>query len=189
MEPRRTDHLKRKALSALHYLLLVGGALALLAAGARDDLPLTVAALVAGWIAGSLSEYAVHRFVLHGPRLTASVHARHHAAPAQEQIDPLSYFGPIAVALIVWTALPALGGEAPVAHGITAGLCLQYSWFRAVHRRMHRPGHRLAVGALAQFHRGHHVDLRCNFGVTTPVWDRLFRTQRAAARMPAGAKR
>jgi sterol desaturase/sphingolipid hydroxylase (fatty acid hydroxylase superfamily) len=182
VEPGRGEELRRKAASALHYALLVGAALALLAAGARDSPAITVAALLAGWLVGSLAEYAVHRFVLHGPALAARVHARHHAAPAREQIDPLSYFGPIVVALLAWAALHALGGGAALAGGLTAGLCLQYSWFRAVHRRMHRPGHRLASGRLAHFHRGHHVDLRRNFGVTTPFWDRLFRTQRRTAR-------
>ena len=115
--------------------------------------------------------------MLHGPKLTAGVHARHHAAPAQEQIDPLSYFGPIAVALFAWLALRELGAGTVAANGITAGLCLQYSWFRAVHRRMHRPGHPLASGKKAHFHRGHHADTGCNFGVTTPFWDRCFGSQ------------
>lgn len=185
MEPRQDDRLKRKALSALHYVLLVGAALLLLAGGTAASPWLTAAALPAGWLAGSLAEYAVHRFVLHGPPLTASVHARHHASPALEQIDPLSYLGPLAVALLTWLVLVAILGNAPVANGITAGLCLQYSWFRAVHRRMHRPGHRMSRGKRALFHRGHHADAACNFGVTTPVWDHLFRSRYVPAAAPA----
>jgi sterol desaturase/sphingolipid hydroxylase (fatty acid hydroxylase superfamily) len=177
MEPA-SEALKRRAASALHHLLLAGAAAGMLVLGMRDNAPLTAAALLAGWLAGSLVEYSVHRFVLHGLALTARVHARHHAAPAQEQIDPISYFGPILVALLVWTALRLLSGEAPPASGFTAGLCLQYSWFRAYHCRMHRPGHRLASGARARFHRGHHIEPHCNFGVTTPLWDMLFRTRR-----------
>lgn len=186
MEPASPGRLKRKSLSALHYVLLVGGALLLLAAGVRADPWLTAAALPAGWIAGSLAEYAVHRFVLHGPALTAAVHARHHAAPAREQIDPLSYLGPLAVALITWFALGALFGNAALANGATAGLCLQYSWFRAVHRRMHRPAHPMSRGKRAHFHRGHHADAGCNFGVTTPVWDHFFGSRYIAAQDRAG---
>jgi sterol desaturase/sphingolipid hydroxylase (fatty acid hydroxylase superfamily) len=86
------------------------------------------------------------------------------------------------VALATWFALGALSGSTPLADGITAGLCLQYSWFRAVHRRMHRPGHAMSRGARAHFHRGHHADAGCNFGVTTLLWDSLFRSRYVAPR-------
>ncbi len=182
MAPRSPGELRRKALSALHYALMVGGAALMLAAGAAAGPALTAAALLAGWVAGSFTEYAVHRFVLHGPPVTARVHARHHAAPQVEQVDPLSYLGPLVVAVAAWFALRWGTGSAILAHGVTAGLCLQYSWFRAVHRRMHRPGHRFSTGEGARFHRGHHADHGCNFGVTTPVWDRLMGSQRTAVR-------
>lgn len=176
MASRSPAEITRKALSLLHYVLLAGGALLLLIAGARRDPALTAAALTAGWLGGSFIEYAVHRFVLHGPDLTARIHARHHAMPAQEQIDLFSFCGPLAVAPACWLAISALGGGVPLAGGVTAGLCLQYSWFRALHRRMHLPGHRLNRGAKAQFHRGHHTGPRRNFGVTTALWDRLLGT-------------
>ncbi len=108
MEPRSDDRLKRRTLSTLHYLLLVGGALLLVGASARTAPLMTALALPAGW--------------------------------------------------------------------------LQYSWFRAAHRRMHRPGHTLSRGTLAHFHRGHHADTGCNFGVTTPVWDHLFGSRHVATR-------
>ena len=174
--------MKRRALSLLHYVLLVGGAAILLAAGLWHAPRLTLAALTVGWVAGSFAEYAVHRFVLHGPAYTARVHARHHASPAQEQIDAFSYFGPLVIALGGWFAMDSISGQAALAHGVTAGLCLQYSWFRALHRRMHRPGHRLASGSRALFHRGHHGNKGRNFGVTTPVWDRLLGTSSGAGR-------
>ena len=181
MASRPNDELKRRALSLVHYVLLVGGAAVLLADGLSRALWPTLAALMAGWVAGSFAEYAVHRFVLHGPPYAARVHARHHASPAQEQIDALSYFGPIVVAIGGWLAIDLISGHAALAHGVTAGLCLQYSWFRALHRRMHRPGHRLAAGRHALFHRGHHGNKGRNFGVTTPVWDRMFGTSTEAA--------
>lgn len=172
----------RRRLSHLHHLLLAGGALVLLAAGYLRAPWLTLAALMAGVVAGSFAEYAVHRFVLHGPAWAARVHARHHASPALEQIDALSYFGPLVVALGGWLAINLVSGEAVLAHGVTAGMCLQYSWFRALHRRMHRRGHRLASGSRALFHRGHHGNQQRNFGVTTPLWDRLLGTATGAGR-------
>jgi sterol desaturase/sphingolipid hydroxylase (fatty acid hydroxylase superfamily) len=54
---------------------------------------------------------------------------------------------------------------------------------------MHRPGHRLARGERAHFHRGHHVDAACNFGVTTPLWDRFFGSRYLPARDRAGERR
>lgn len=167
------DQLTRRLLSGLHYLLLVGGAGALLATAGPQNPLLVTAGLLLGWVAGSLIEYLVHRFVLHGPAFAARVHARHHKAPGQEQIDPMSYLTPLVIALLLWAGLHLLVGVV-FANGMLAGLCLQYSWFRAEHRLMHTPGHELATGEKARFHRGHHQNTGCNFGVTTPVWDRLF---------------
>ena len=167
----------QKTCSSLHYCLLVGGAAVLLGLAFASDARATAIALLAGWLAGSLCEYAVHRFVLHGPRLAARVHALHHESPGCEHIDPFSYFGPIAVAVAAWYAVYAVSRDIAGAHGFAAGLCLQYSFFRAVHRRLHVALHRGASGALANYHDGHHREQTANFGVTTRVWDRLFGTQ------------
>lgn len=175
------DELKRKSLSALHHLMLGGSALALLAQALALSPLAAIAALAAGWVAGSYVEYAVHRYLFHGRGLPARVHARHHARPAREQLDPFSYFGPLATAVVAWLALRAAIADLAIANGLAAGLYLQYCWFRAVHRRMHVPTHPLSRGVLARFHAGHHADARCNFGVTGRLWDRLFGTRRALA--------
>ena len=173
------DELKRKALSALHHLMLGGSALALLAQALPTSPAETLIALATGWIAGSYVEYAVHRHLFHGRGLPARVHMRHHARPAREQLDPFSYFGPLATALVVWAGLRAVVPAHAIVDGFAAGLFLQYCGFRAVHRRMHVPSHPLSRGALARFHAGHHADVRCNFGVTARLWDRLLGTRRA----------
>ena len=175
----------RGAYSALHYTVLVGGSVVLLAVAFQIDARATAIALLAGWLTGSLFEYAVHRFVLHGPRFTARVHALHHESPGCDHIDPFSYFGPIAVAVAAWFAAYAVAHGIASAHGFTAGLCLQYSFFRAVHRRLHNALYRGSAGALGKYHDDHHREQTGNFGVTTRVWDRLFGTQHT---MPAVAR-
>ena len=87
----------------------------------------------------------------------------------------------MAVAVAAWFAVYVVTRNISGAHGFAAGMCLQYSFFRAVHRRLHVALRRGVSGALANYHDGHHREQTVNFGVTTRVWDRLFGTQRAIA--------
>lgn len=177
------------AASGLHYLVEVGGAVLLLALALPHGLlPVAIAGLT-GWIAGSFAEYALHRFVLHGPRAFAREHGRHHVRPEKAQLDPLSYFAPFGFQGAAWLLVFAATREAALAHALVAGALLQYSYFRLVHRLLHieRPAGLLA--GLAGFHRVHHERPRQNYGVTVQFWDRLFGTAERAGGTTAPAAR
>jgi sterol desaturase/sphingolipid hydroxylase (fatty acid hydroxylase superfamily) len=144
---------------------------------------------MAGW---TFLEYVIHRWLGHDPRYRGNPfgveHVRHHAEG--------NYFAPtpkkVAVAVIVAVLLGApawlLGGSIGVA--AVAGLITMYAAYEVLHRREHtHPG----IGAYGRWARAHHfhhhfVDPRANHGVTTPLWDLVFRTYRRPAVIPVPAK-
>jgi sterol desaturase/sphingolipid hydroxylase (fatty acid hydroxylase superfamily) len=166
-------------------------AVAALAAGAVRVGPLLqaewISALGGGMVLWTLMEYLIHRLVLHRPGVFMRMHEAHHA-------EPRGYIGTpwwISVStLCMVVGLPAwLGGGLNFAGGLTAGVMVGYWWYGIVHHVIH---HRTRTPLAGHFHalrlhhlRHHHGPARCNFGVTTPLWDVLLRTRvdRAA---PAG---
>ena len=141
----------------------------------------TVAAAgVASW---TLLEYLIHRWMGHDRRFRRTPfgveHIRHHIEG--------DYFAPtwkkLVVAAVVGAALigPALALTGTVVgSAYVGGLLGFYGVYEWLHRRDHtHPG----IGAYGRWARRHHfhhhfVDGRTNFGVTSPVWDRVFATYR-----------
>ncbi len=132
----------------------------------------------AGW---TLLEYVLHRFVFHGAsatRIGAREHRRHHA-----QVD---YFAPawqkglaaLGVTAVVLPLLVAVTG-ALLGISFTAGFLTMYALYEILHRRAHTHPPRGPYGRWRRRnHFAHHfVDPRRGQGVTTPVWDVVFRTR------------
>ncbi len=129
--------------------------------------------LVFGWL-----EYAVHRWVLHGPFPTLRLsHARHHAAPLELYSAPL--FVILAASLAVFGALDLVMSQASAAF-IVFGLYTGYDYFAVLHHLQHHAESALAhvspLHRLERFHSRHHHRPGVNFGITTTFWDRVFGT-------------
>jgi sterol desaturase/sphingolipid hydroxylase (fatty acid hydroxylase superfamily) len=150
-----------------------------------------VASLLAvglGAVGWTLIEYVLHRFVFHGAsatRLGAKEHRKHHA-----QVD---YFAPwwqkalaalAATAVVLPLAIVARG--ATIGLVFTAGFIGMYLLYEILHRRAHTHPPTGPYGRwLRRNHFAHHfVDPRRGQGVTTPVWDRVFRTRLPVERVP-----
>jgi sterol desaturase/sphingolipid hydroxylase (fatty acid hydroxylase superfamily) len=141
--------------------------------------PIAAAALiVAGWVAWGGVEYAIHRWVLHGPPSIASrAHARHHAEPdaliAMPALVSPALAGGVWALLAFWLG----GGAAALA---VCGLYAGYNYYALLHHLLHqRPAMRDRVPALRRLdgaHRIHHRRPRVNYGVSSTVWDRLMRS-------------
>jgi sterol desaturase/sphingolipid hydroxylase (fatty acid hydroxylase superfamily) len=150
------------------------GAIALAAAG--------------GALSWTFLEYVIHRWLGHDGRFRGNPfgveHVRHHAEG--------NYFAPtakkLAVAAIVGVALgvPAalLGGVVGAAW--IGGLLLAFGAYEVFHRREHTHAGADRYGRWARAHHFHHhfVDPRSNHGVTSPLWDVVFRTYRRTAIIP-----
>jgi sterol desaturase/sphingolipid hydroxylase (fatty acid hydroxylase superfamily) len=137
---------------------------------------------IAAW---TLLEYLVHRIVLHrydvGRRLE-QLHQLHHAHPSDPDSERSSLSTPLIAGPVGWLLIAIAGVEDGSA--IFAGLLLGYLAFIAVHDAVHRrpitPNSWLYPAKMR--HLLHHRFENCNYGVTTMVWDIVFRT--SASRAP-----
>ena len=147
--------------------------------------PAAVLALVAaGAFVWSLFEYLVHRFSFHfAPRghagvvLAYLVHGVHHAFPEDRRrwvMPPVVSLPVVAVlAGVVSLALGRCSG--PFLAGGIAG----YLWYDLAHYAFHRgPLGWRVLNALRRNHlQHHHACPERRFGVSTTLWDHVFRTR------------
>ena len=129
---------------------------------------------VSGLLAWTIIEYLLHRYAFHG----FAPHWEHHAQPT----DPVFIVAPLRLSLSASAGLFALfslaAGSLPAGATILAGVIAGYIAYEAVHLRIHSsaPGGPL-LRALRKHHYYHHFasDQVC-YGVTSPLWDVIFRT-------------
>lgn len=152
--------------------------------------PFTLGAL--GWTA---SEYAIHRFVGHGPKrapvrglrtLTpAGIAAQFNEEHLAHHTDP-QYFAPTSKKLLaaaaVTGAVTAVGSVVVGprrAFSFAIGLMSMYGTYEVLHRRVHThpPTGRYSRWLRRHHLHHHHKSPRENHGVTSPFWDRAFDTE------------
>lgn len=131
-----------------------------------------------GFIVWTLAEYWIHRSVLHGP-YWMGIHERHHVHPREQVAFPIwqipmyftAIFGLVGVSCGPWTP--------PVFAGVLVGWIIFFM--------MHHFMHSLSPATLAEWpwlqdfarrHNLHHKVTAANYGITTDLWDRVFRTYR-----------
>ena len=159
----------------------LAAALAFLGLGIRRFVGLPIVAggvVLLGFLSFGLLEYAVHRWVLHGPPSVARRgHRNHHAQPAALVATP--FFVAAIASIAIWQLLGLLcpaGAAALFVFGLYAG----YNHFALFHHWVHH--HRADVGRvwywrrLDRSHHLHHQRQNMNFGVTTTIWDGVFGT-------------
>ena len=152
-------------------------------AGVRGSL--VAAAYLVGLLIWTLVEYVMHRFSFHHAPATRFevaiaylVHGVHHAYPddSRRWMMPLVVTLPISAALIL--IAHAAGGASALP--IVAGFLHGYLAYDTLHHTIHRGANRSRVVRwLRKHHMQHHYatpDKR--FGVSSPLWDVVFRTSR-----------
>lgn len=143
-----------------------------IAAGALAALPLAFAAGVLLWTG---IEYLMHRYAFHG----FAPHYDHHAQPKEAKYILANFSLSLPVSAGVWLLL-WLGTRSLVLPGmVMAGVWTGYLAYEGIHLRIHSDarGGRL-LRALRRYHYRHHFadDTVC-YGVTSPLWDLVFRTR------------
>lgn len=145
-----------------------------------------------GMFSWTFLEYVIHRWLGHDPRYRGNPfgveHVRHHAEG--------NYFAPTpkkaALAALVAAVIGGPAAWLAGAHGAAAvgGLLVMYGTYEVLHRREHTHAGLGGYGRWARRHHFHHhfVDPKTNHGVTTPLWDLIFRTYRAPGVIPVPAK-
>ncbi|MGA2999981.1 sterol desaturase family protein [Bradyrhizobium sp.] len=117
---------------------------------------------IAGVVVWTFAEYVFHRFVFH--RLLAREHRLHHATPD----DP--------VRKILWQIWVCFVLVYLIAGGVfLAGALVAYAWYLFVHYFAHHGPDNLPVSLLTH-HQSHHRFASRNYGVSTTLWDHIFRT-------------
>ena len=150
-------------LDAAIYPLLIGWMLA------RTSItPEWFGLALLGFVLFTFLEYWIHRTVLHRWFYQKS-HARHHDHPEEYTFIAGVPF----LFLTLYFILPA---------GLFVGFTIAYIWFYSWHHLLHHIDlqDHPHIKRYARWHLMHHKYIRCNFGITSPVWDRVFGTYRAS---------
>lgn len=140
---------------------------------------------VIGVLTWTLLEYVIHRYVFHyepttrvGKLLHFIMHGVHHDYPndASRLVMPPIISVPLAVVFYVVFIL-TLGRFAPAA---LAGFGFGYVCYDTIHYATHHFAmKRGAWRWLKQYHLRHHYqDDHAGYGVSSPLWDYVFRTTR-----------
>jgi sterol desaturase/sphingolipid hydroxylase (fatty acid hydroxylase superfamily) len=186
-QPRRTllGRLERMVHSAANYWIGLFSdivcAMAFLIVGLHQFSGPGIRALAAvsvGLLAWGFIEYAIHRWVLHGPPTMARRdHARHHADGTALISTPFLVI--MAGACAMW-GLFALVIPAGLAALLVFGIYCGYNYFAVLHHLQHHRKNDLARFAhwrrSEQHHHIHHHRQVVNYGITTTIWDRLLGT-------------
>ncbi len=144
-----------------------------------------VAALALGTLFWTFLEYLLHRFIFHfephgamQEDLSFLIHGIHHDYPWDADRLVMPPFVSLLVGAILyypmqWAAGPVLFGAA------YAGAAIGYLWYDLSHYAFHHWKPRTRLGRyLRSYHLIHHFKTpHLRYGVSTPLWDYVFRTQ------------
>jgi dihydroceramide fatty acyl 2-hydroxylase len=151
------------------------------------------ATVLAGLLAWTLAEYVLHRWVFHwtndaawGKRLHFLLHGVHHDFPSDKDrlVMPLLTSVPMAVIFysLFFLALGIQYGEP-----FFAGFVLGYLCYDGTHYAVHHFKQKSRLGKWVRRHHmlHHHADHSGGFGVSSPLWDIVFRTMPQVKRLAA----
>lgn len=199
--PRMFDNDVLDKLSRVHpavpVVLFVPAIATLFVLGAGRLGAVALAWAAAGYVFWTLLEYWLHRVVFHwepedglGARLHWIIHGVHHDHPNDPMrlVMPPSVSVPLAL-LFYGGFLLVLGADRAMAFG--SGFLAGYLVYDMTHYYLHHrvPGSRLGR-RLREHHMRHHFqDHTRGFGVSSPVWDRVFGTTPQQGRREHAATR
>jgi sterol desaturase/sphingolipid hydroxylase (fatty acid hydroxylase superfamily) len=139
-----------------------------------------VGAVLLGFLSFGFLEYAVHRWVLHGPPSIAKRgHGHHHAEPTALVATP--FFVAAIASIAIWQLLQLVCPAAAAALFVF-GLYAGYNHFALFHHWVHHHHSDIGCGSywrrLDRSHHVHHQRQGSNFGVSMTMWDGVFGTLR-----------
>ena len=134
----------------------------------------------AGLVGWTLLEYAIHFWLGHLPRgriLISSEHLKHHRDILYFTPRPLKIRGAVPVLAVLLLAVGGMCGL-PAGLGFVTAVSIGWVAYEHLHQSIHVRGPRNAYTRWAtRHHLSHHFGRpNRNHGVTTPIWDVVFRT-------------
>ena len=143
--------------------------------------------LASGFLSWGLIEYVLHRFIFHydarsriGRKLLYEAHISHHEDPERRSRHVASLILSTPVAVVYWLLALAATRSWAVASLLLVGMAGGYLYYQWIHFQCHHGKSRLRVlRYLRKYHLLHHHQTpELRFGVTSPVFDFVFRTFR-----------
>ena len=140
----------------------------------------------------TLTEYWLHRLLFHwepdntfGRRMHFIIHGVHHDHPNDRMRLVMPPAVSIPLAAIFLLGFSAIFGT-PAAYPLFAGLILGYLGYDYIHYHQHHHTPRTKLGKrLREQHMRHHFqDHRYGYGVSSPLWDFVFRTMPHSRKVP-----
>jgi sterol desaturase/sphingolipid hydroxylase (fatty acid hydroxylase superfamily) len=151
----------------------------------RGYVTLQLAGLTLGGIGiWTLTEYWLHRLFFHwepdnsfGRRMHFIIHGVHHDHPNDRMRLVMPPAVSIPLATLFFLGFSAIFGT-PAAYPLFAGLIFGYLAYDYMHYHQHHHTPRTTLGKRlrAQHMRHHFQDHRFGYGVSSPLWDVVFRT-------------
>jgi sterol desaturase/sphingolipid hydroxylase (fatty acid hydroxylase superfamily) len=159
----------------------------------RHDIGLAAIAgcFVAGVLTWTLTEYVLHRYVFHwtkdtprGRRLHFLIHGVHHDYPSDKDrlVMPLGVSVPLSL-FFYWLFVMVMFGV-HLGEPFFAGFVVGYLAYDGTHYAIHHFRPQTRIGKWLRRHHmlHHHADHDGGFGVSSPLWDLVFRTMPRAKR-------
>jgi len=137
-----------------------------------------------GLVIWTLTEYLLHRFVFHyqpttdiGKRLHFLMHGVHHDYPNDSMRLVMPPVVSIPLALLFYGLFLMLLGEVLVTP-FFAGFIVGYLFYDMLHYATHHAPMKGRMGLLLKHHhmRHHYQSNDLGYGVSSPIWDVVFRT-------------
>jgi len=156
-----------------------------------DGWAIPVASVGVGLFVFSFAEYAIHRWLFHGPTgAMRAMHQAHHDGPHDHVALPC--ISSAVVGGLAWWGLSAAVGPV-IASFFWCGFLTGYVAYGTVHHLEHS----VRITALPYrwmqrrwaVHTVHHRLVGTNFGVTTSFWDHVFATHYRSRRRAVGGWR
>jgi len=144
----------------------------------------TIALFAAGLLVWTFSEYWLHRLVFHwqpdnaiGRRMHFIIHGVHHDHPNDRMRLVMPPGASIPLAILFYLAFLLIFGT-PAAFPLFAGFILGYLAYDYTHYHLHHHVPKTEAGKRNREHhmRHHFQDHRFGYGVSSPLWDVVFRT-------------
>lgn len=159
---------------AFYGATIAGLAVLLVVYGPSDQRIAFAGLLLAGIIAWSAIEYALHRFILHGLEPFRHWHALHHARPEALICAPTALSAGLSALLIFLPACAMIGLWHACA--LTLGVLVGYLAYSVTHHAIHHWQVEFRwLQRRKHWHALHHqLARRGCYGVTSGVWDRLL---------------
>lgn len=167
------------------YLPLIAASIYFAMVGAGLSILSVAKCFVLGLAIWTLLEYVIHRYAFHyepktriGKQLHFVVHGVHHDYPNDAKRLVMPPVVSIPLAIVFYGLFILLFGT--VAPAVWAGLVGGYVCYDSIHYAIHHfPMKTGILNRLKQHHLRHHYhDDHAGYGVSSPLWDYLFRTNR-----------